>query len=114
MTNELPIYRGDTPTFNLAVIDSAGAALPLTGYTIKFTAKKYDTDTDADAIIGPISGTITDAAAGTAYIKLTTTDTDVAIGTYDYDIQIYNSSTGAIHTIVKNNIIITNDVTKEL
>ncbi len=114
MTNELSIYRGDTETFNLTVTDEEGADFNLTGYEIKFTVKKYDTDTDADAIIGPITGTIVSAAAGTVTIALTAVNTSVTIGTYDYDIQIYNSSTGAIHTIVKSIIIVSNDITKEV
>lgn len=101
MTNEKKIYRRDTPTFDVSVTESDGTVFNLTGYEITMTVKVINDDSDNNAVIGPITGTIIDASAGTARIEMSSTDTDVSEGTYMYKIKIYNSSTKQRHTIVQ-------------
>jgi len=112
MTNNLKIYRGDTATIVCTVYDENEKVVDITGYSVKFTAKKHDTDSDSDAIIGPISGSLVVAANGTCKADLSSENTDVIEGTLIYDFQLYNDSTDKVYTVVKDYLEIVNDVTK--
>jgi len=109
-TNALEIYRGDKATVSITITDSDGTAFDLTNYTLRLTVKANARDTNADAIIGPISGSITVAANGTATFPFTTNDTDVNSKEYVYDVEIVNGS--ATYTVVKSTLKIIEDVTK--
>ena len=112
MSNKKVIYRGDSQLFTVEVIQSDGTAFPLDGYEVKMTVKTSDRLTDAEATIGPITGTVTDINGGLATIAMTPTETDVAPYEYVYDIQLYNSDNVAVHTVVKSTFTVINDVTK--
>lgn len=82
--------------FNVTLQDSAKAALSID--RVSFTAKKLEGDSDANAVITldshdsggiaqPTEIIITDGPNGKATIKLSKTATDIAPGTYFYDIQ---------------------------
>ena len=65
--------RGDTPIWDLAVVDTAGAPFSLTGYTTRMTAKYSLDDPDSAALfqLSTATGeiTYTDAAGGLATIQ---------------------------------------------
>lgn len=83
------LRRGDTPIWDLAVLDTTGAPLNLTGYTIRMTAKTDIDDTDAEAVfqLSTVSGEIvvTNAAGGLATIQPLRSSTD----TLTTDITVY-------------------------
>jgi hypothetical protein len=105
----LTIFRRDYKTFTVTVRDSARVVVDLTDYDAKFTAKLKATDTDAQAKIGPIDGTIADPATGVISFTLTSTDTNIPAGTYYFDVQI--SKTTDVKTIAYGKLIIIQDVT---
>ena len=63
---ELEIVRKNTRTLTVTVTDSDGVVVNLTGYTMKLTVKRFAEDTDANAVIGPITATIAAPAAAAA------------------------------------------------
>jgi hypothetical protein len=52
----LTMTRGSTALVTVTVIDGAGAALDLTGTTLRFTAKRSLRDAQADAVIAKATG----------------------------------------------------------
>ena len=95
----LQIYRGDTWTTDITVTDYLGVAFNLTGYTATFTAKSGTTE-----VISVETTCDTDPTTGVETIVLSSTDTNVDVKTYDYDIQIANTDTPPIvHTIARGN-----------
>jgi hypothetical protein len=87
------IIRGDTRVINVTVTNSDGSAKNITGATVWFTANATkDPSSDATAAIQKIVTTHTNPTGGLTTIVLTGTDTNVAAGTYYYDIQVKDSS----------------------
>ena len=105
-TSDLTVRKRDTKTWTITVIDSDEAVFSLSGYTIRFSVKEKSSDADGDAVISS-TGTITDAAGGVFTIDLTKADTDIAPGTYVYDIQIDNGSSAveAAEASVSSNLL---------
>jgi len=62
--NLIKLKSGDTPTIRLALTDTAGAAVAITGYTIKFKISTNLDDTDAEALYMLTQTTFSDAANG--------------------------------------------------
>ena len=108
----LSVYRGDSKTYNLTFTDG-GTALDITGYTIFFTVKVIvdDSADDTNAVISKTVTSHTDPTNGITEIVLSPTDTDIDVGTYDYDMQ-YKTDTGDIVTFEKGNYKILADVTR--
>ena len=109
MANELTLTRGDTRTFRITVKDN-GSAFDLSGYSCYFTVKADKNDADADAIIGPITGSIVVAANGTVDFELDETDTAVEVGKYYYDVTVDDGAN--IFTVLESNITVVLDVTR--
>jgi len=105
----LEIFRRDYKTFTVTVKDGAGVVVDLTDYTAKFTAKLKPTDTDEQAKISPVDGTISNPATGVISFTLTSTDTDIPAGTYFFDVQI--SKIGDVKTVAYGKLIIIQDIT---
>lgn len=108
----LTIFRRDYKTFTVTVRDGSGAIVNLTGYDARFTAKLKATDTDAQAKIGPIAGTIAAPATGVISFALISTDTNIPAGTYFFDVQI--SKTTDVKTVAYGKLIIVQDITVEV
>ena len=108
----LEIFRRDYKTFTVTVKDSDGVVVDLTDYTAKFTAKLKPTDTDEQAKIGPIDGTISTPATGVISFTLTSTDTNIPAGVYYFDVQI--SKTGDVKTVAYGKLTIIQDITVEV
>lgn len=86
---DINITRGDSESIRFELTDD-GVAVDLTGSTVFFTAKPAltDDDTDSTAVIHVEVTSHTDPTNGITTIPLSATDTDVAPGTYYYDIQV--------------------------
>ena len=110
--NQITVIRGDTPTISVVVKDSTGTVVDLTNYMMKITVKRSTADTDVNAVIGPVTMTISTPTNGTGTATLTTTHTNLPPRKYFYDVQINNSSTD-VHTVVgPATFEIIDDVTK--
>ena len=90
------------PYTAVITITSSGTAYNLTGKTVLFTVKALNdnADNDTSALITKSITSHTDATGGITTLDLTGTQTNIAAGTYKYDIRIYasgiqmNSETG--------------------
>lgn len=104
------IKRGDTFSANIAIKDSEGNAVNLTGKTIFFTAKKWIEDTDAQAVINEEVVDIVSPADGTVTINLTAEQTAlIKPGVYWWDIQTVDGS--SVLSTTKQRMRVTPDVT---
>lgn len=82
----------------ITVVDEAGAAVDLTGTSIRFMVKRRRTDDDDDALISRATGSgITlaspqsGATKGVAYIALIGAQTDVDAGAWFYELEATDS-----------------------
>lgn len=117
MTTELEeqtmsLFRGDTFTFTVTIKDTDGVAFDVSEYTPKFTAKYRQKDTDAQAKIGPITGSIVNGPEGIVIFTLSPTDTNIQPSTYYFDVQI--SKVDDVHTVAHGKLIIIQDITVEV
>jgi hypothetical protein len=87
-------YRGDTFKRTLKATED-GSALDITGYTIRFTAKRKLSDVTPEI---DVNATITDAAGGIAELSLSETDTDISYGQLTYDVEYRNTSSTIVQT----------------
>lgn len=102
--------RGDTFADEIAVTDSAGTAINLTGYTFAMTIDPSPSPVDASGNIYSVSGTITDAASGLVEFAPSAVQTDI-VGQYFYDIQMTDAA-GRLRTIQSGTYNFTQDITK--
>ena len=101
-------FRGDDYDNKIQVVDSSGAAIPLTTETFTLTVNSEEYPTDTTNQIFTVAGTVTDAANGrVSFADDGTTD----FGTYYYDIQMIDTL-GKKRTIAKNYYVISQDLTK--
>lgn len=78
--------RGDTLPINYTRIDANGAAVDITGSTVRCEMVR-----DASRVV--LTCSITNAAAGAVYISLTPAQTtDLALGDYKADVQFTDAS----------------------
>lgn len=77
MRYPLTMRRGDTPVWELAVVEEDGSPFDLTGCTLYFTAKLLITDADPGLfqLTNGAGITVTDAAGGLATIQPARADT---------------------------------------
>jgi predicted nucleic acid-binding protein len=96
----IEVTKGDTKSITV-ILKSSGVKVPFeVGDIITFTVKKRIGQLTND--IQKIVSTFTN---GEAIINLTTTDTNIAIGTYQYDIQ-YDKENGERYTIIKGRFVV--------
>ena len=93
----IEVYKGESKTLVLTVLDENRAAQDLTGATLTMTVRKRITDTTA--VITKVSTTVTEieiqtpATDGKAKIFLVPADTSaLAVGPYVYDVWVTLSS----------------------
>lgn len=115
----LEITRGDQYTYTVNLLNTSGSAFDLTGYKAMFTAiANLDSNggvtTDPTAAISKTLASVSSPTAGSIVFTLTTTDTNVASGSYHFDVQIVSS--GGVPTTVVGpaTLIILPDVTRRL
>lgn len=109
MVNELSIFRGDTESIGVTITDSAGATVNITGYTFFFTVKGDESDGDASALISTDVATHTDPVNGVTAISLPAGSTNIAIGTWFYDLQMKDIG-GNITTLLKGDFVVKKDI----
>ena len=119
MSTRLEMRRGDTPVWELAVLDEDGAPLNLTGYTIRMTVKTSIDQSDADAVfqLSTVDGTITvtDAAGGLAEMQPEREDTNTLTAdiTCVWDVQIAkDGAPDETFTVADGTLLIRRDVTR--
>ncbi len=116
---KLSIIRGDTYTLTVTLLNTAGTAFDLTGYKAFFTAvSDYDTTgaivLDPTAVITSTQSSVASPTLGVITFTLSTTQTNIASGTYYYDVQI-QSAGGVVTTVLGPDVLkITPDVTRRL
>jgi hypothetical protein len=111
------MVRGDTYTFDAAIILN-GAAVDLTGGTVRMTAKWSVSNADNAAVfqltsVGSDGITITDAAAGEIRVTISsarTTSLPARKVELPYDIQFVNSL-GSVFTVLYGTLTVVPDVT---
>jgi hypothetical protein len=104
----LNIRIGDTETISVAIKDSTGAAVNITGRTY---AAQIRTTTDAATALATFSCSITNAAAGTLAATLSATTTAaLTAGLAVWDLQETNGTT--VTTLLGGSVTISQDVTR--
>ena len=98
MASDLRIYRGDSKTWELEFKNEAGTPIDITGWTVYFTVKERDTDTDLNAKINKTIILHSDPTNGKTNIVLIPADTINLKGIYYYDIRI-KTVAGTISTV---------------
>jgi len=95
-----PLYQGNRREYTLSFTDSKGAIIPITGWKIYFTLKKYAWKADEDADVKKDILVHSNPLGGETKITLTTEDTkNLGIGVYSFDIQIKRAD-GTILTVL--------------
>ena len=119
MSTRLEMRRGDTPIWDLAVLDDDGLPFNLTGWTIRMTAKRSIDDPDAQAVfqLSTSDGTITitNAPGGLAEMQpLRTSTSTLTVDTNCvWDVQIArNGSPDETFTVENGVLSIARDVTR--
>lgn len=104
----LNIRIGDTETISVAIKDSTGAPVNITGRTY---AAQIRTTTDAATALATFSCSITNAAAGTLAATLSATTTAaLTAGLAVWDLQETNGTT--VTTLLGGSVTIVQDVTR--
>ena len=110
----ITVKRNDTR--DIPITFEAGE-LDITGYTIWFTVREDIPDTstsdDTDALIAikQLPAELTDPTNGTTTITLSSSDTNIDVGKYKYDIQ-YETATGEIHSTDIGMFVVEGDITR--
>lgn len=108
----LTVYKGTT--FELKPVwKIGGTPVILTGYTADMQVR-YATDTDIIVELSTANGRITiDAAYGRINLLLTAAQTsDLPAGTYQYDLNLTNTSDSTVYKILQGTFIVNASVTR--
>ena len=108
---DLTRKRGDTYADQIAVVDSAGAVVDITGYSFVMTVDPSKTPSNADNNLFSLTGSIIDAVNGVVDFAPTALQADQTPGRYWYDVQMTDAG-GAIRTIVVGRYTIEQDISK--
>ena len=107
---DISVIKQTTNTYNLSFTRN-GVAENITGWTVFFTVKKNNNQTDADSSISKTITVHTNASGGETQIVLSPTETDIEQGNYVYDIT-YIDSSGNRKTIDPEKFIVIGNVTR--
>ena len=112
MAQTLTIKHGDTYNYNIIIRDNLGVAINTTDWDVWLTVRKYAVAntviSDTDALI---SKKLTGTDTGVIPITLSSTETDIIVGTHAYDIQIKNST--GIHSSSTGSFVVEADITRD-
>lgn len=109
-TFNITIRMGDTETISVAIKDSAGAAVNITGRTYAAQIRANAEDT---TILATFSCSVTSAVAGTLQATLSATDTRALTpGLGVWDLQETITSGGVVTTLLAGQVTIVQDVTR--
>jgi hypothetical protein len=102
--------RADNDPKGFTIKDSAGAAIDITGFSFSMTV-----NSEKNPTINPpeftVAGVLDDPTNGKVSFSPLTTETDIAPGTYWYDIQ-QTDTASKVKTLVKGKLLIIQDITK--
>ena len=104
----LEIEKGNTLDLKLLFKEN-GFPVDITDYTVFFTAKDSVSDLDANAVIDKSITTHTNATGGATLIELSSSDTDLTVGSYYYSIDT-NDGDGDIKNLFRGVLLISNPV----
>lgn len=108
---EWSIARGDTDYLEIEVLDEeTEAPVDITGAVIYFTVKKSSSDSDQEALIYKEILEHTDSVNGKSRLDILSTDTNLPIGRYLYDLVIVFSTAERKHLIPPSPFTITSTV----
>ena len=111
-TKHVAWARGDSTTRTFKIIDDAGAAVNVSGYTqIKMTVNSLFDPPDNSTQQFEIIGDLASGASGLVTFTPTTTQTNILADTYFYDIQAEDGS-NVISTLIKSKVHIIQDISK--
>ncbi len=103
--------RGDSDAKGFIIQDSAEVAIDITGFSFKLTVSSDKAPPDQVNEQFTITGTLTDATNGAVAFAPLVADTDIAPGTYFYDVEQTDTS-GRISTLIVAKCLIVQDITK--
>lgn len=106
----IEVIRGDDVSMSLTFRDNDGDLIDITGYTVFFTVKDHLAKPDTEALIEKSTTSHTDPTNGQTTIELTSTDTDIDEGLYDYDFQL-KTDTAKINSTPRGTFKVSRDVT---
>lgn len=106
--HDFEIVQKDTLTIPLEFYTDSGR-VDISAWTVFFTCKEKISDLDAAAKISKTITVHTDPTNGETEILLTSSDTNIAVGNYIYDVEIVYS--GEVKTILTGTITILSDIT---
>lgn len=109
----ITMYRGDSFNIVFTLKDaSTGLPLNLTGSTFILTVDRKSTPADTNTKVFHVTGAVDpDPTTGKVTFKPTSANT-ATVGSFYYDVQMTTSSTSQVRTVVKDQFIITQDITK--
>jgi len=110
-TKAICYARGDTRPITFQRTQN-GAVLDITGFTFQFTVNTDLNPSDATNEQFTLTGVITDAANGLYEFRPSSVNTDLTPKRYYYDVQQVDGS-GYIHTIVKSDFDLDQDIEKD-
>lgn len=87
MATDLDIYEGNDKTWTVAITDSTGTPIDITGYVFVFTIKSKASDSDSDAIVKKLITEHISPTEGLTQITLKGSETIGKHGKYIYDYQ---------------------------
>lgn len=107
-------FRGDTEALTLKLVDSAGSAIDITGYTFKLTISSSKAPVDTSDQLAQEIGSITNAVGGEVTFPVSPTvggAGTLAAGTFFWDAQ-YTTPGGAVRTFAHGTWAVSQDITK--
>lgn len=114
MTQLDDIIKGDTYSRQLNITqeyEGVETAVDLTGKTVYFTVKQNEDDTDANAIVNKTITSHANPTGGVTAIDLTDDETRaINVGTYVYDVKLYDGAT--VTTLLIGNVNVLETVRK--
>lgn len=111
--SRLSVFRGDDKTYSFTFKSSDGSAIDITDWTIFFTVKEHETDSDDDAKIAKEVTSHTSPTDGLSSLSITDSDTDLTPKKYYYDFQVKKDD-GIIRTLVKGEFRVLTDITRRI
>lgn len=110
----ITIYRGDTVKLPFAMIDWDGEFIDISGATVNFMSRGKDTLNNTDDTGAQIDESVTvftNPEQGQWEVSLSTSDTDIPIGSYVRELSI-NRPNGDVTTATQWELVVLQDAKK--
>lgn len=98
-------HQGNSKRIRRQVVDSAGAAVNVTGNTFVLTVNSDNNPTDLLTQMFQVTATLENALTGLIYFLITGPNAATAVGNYYYDIQ-WTDANGETETLEKGEYVI--------